>query len=1474
MLSSIDATESEQYGPVSVDLQCDFPGAEVLLVDGQQRLIGRGLQELKLDVLPGVYTARVVIGDALRDERIIVRPDKPFSRKLGPPLLRSAIPLDGSATSHEFHQKAVSDATTTPETVVHDDGDSRIFVVLREWTSENSGRRDSGPLAPKLMLWSDKGDDLHTFNAGAESATGDRAVAEGVRVRAGFYRLACQIGDGVIEMPVYALKDWHTQIYLLSQPGAHGLAPDFDQASVLWALPNIGFDPGREDLKVLESVRFAAAAGRQNITDKGIKDALYQKFSNPMLGLVSAHALFQRRAIDTQLLTEVTNNLEGILGLIPDVIALKLAIDPKADVPSVLSPPILRWSWELLLQRSVDHRTLIPPLTLAEQICSYVIGGGIWLSWLTDVHNPRLGAPAHNVAREAAAKAVRQVWVNQIDPANLKLIVTPEKRRKSSVTATRSMQVKDESTSDLVLRRMVQTLGVPCSFVEEAVGTDAVNTLMHLDLPTDPAEQPTGVTIMNLDKRKRFNERFLQRLLARRPQDRPKIEQNLQEESRVVPESALADLTLDPTGVIRRDARDIALETIVNRERPVLFVRDGKFDLNDVTALGPEAQELVERMRQQGSRLFSLLPLIGRIDVVNFPNIDFVGTGWFVDTEIVVTNRHVASLIARWDGRQFAFSRGVGGQIIESSLCNAHEFDDLAPDASRIFKVKEVLYIEPENGPNDIAFLKVERRTSGNGPSFISVAPSDAADELPVCVVGYPARAPKRLIPDQDLMKQLYRDRFDVKRAAPGFTSGLERGSTTHDCTTLGGNSGSVVLDLATGQAVGLHYAGIYEEDNFAVRASVLTDYIKRKRWNLPPVIETQPLVTQPAPAPTTPAPPALTPQSPAPDTTAASAGTVSGSVSITIPLTVTFSLGAPQAGGAPQPVPVVTAVGSTAPVIPTGSPAEPSATGAPLTPTSGATVGATVGAVDVARVEEVLPEFWNQKPEGVLAVRVGFFDTDDGIGDAPCIAASVKPSELGRFTLGGPALFRNVPIRYLPADVDEQVQALPTVESVDSIAYDDDARTGERFSFAPVNEQMDIILHVGPEYSWDVLKKFIDEASGRMVSAMYEFHAPHIKDAIEARLKTGTAMTLVLDNATFARIDNPDEAFDRVDVFENWGENFTFNRIVAPEGTAGLISDSYHIKVTVRDDDKFWLSSGNWKAGSSQPLITQEQRDNAANEDLPGNREWHVVIKNKKLASRFRNHILQDFSRSEALGGGPVSPSLMEETLVDVPIQESALVLERRPPNRILPPKSISRKVRVRPLLTPDQEGAIYSEAVLDLIQSAQKSLFFQIPYIGMPSNPQQDRGFIDELIRALTGKLKNLDDAKVILRSGGKKFSAPTHAAWFFKSKGVDIDNRLRVIENHHTKGMIVDGRRVLIGSHNWSKPGVTLNRDASLLFDDAEVAQYYTEAFMIDWERSNKIKPRRFVTEGVVLEAVGDAPPPGFQRVRLADLVKDDD
>ena len=45
-----------------------------------------------------------------------------------------------------------------------------------------------------------------------------------------------------------------------------------------------------------------------------------------------------------------------------------------------------------------------------------------------------------------------------------------------------------------------------------------------------------------------------------------------------------------------------------------------------------------------------------------------------------------------------------------------------------------------------------------------------------------------------------------------------------HDATTLGGNSGSVVLDVETGYAVGMHFSGSFLESNYAVRAAVLLD--------------------------------------------------------------------------------------------------------------------------------------------------------------------------------------------------------------------------------------------------------------------------------------------------------------------------------------------------------------------------------------------------------------------------------------------------------------------------------------------------------------------------------------------------------------------------------------------------------------------------------------------------------------------------
>jgi len=100
--------------------------------------------------------------------------------------------------------------------------------------------------------------------------------------------------------------------------------------------------------------------------------------------------------------------------------------------------------------------------------------------------------------------------------------------------------------------------------------------------------------------------------------------------------------------------------------------------------------------------------------------------------------------------------------------------------------------------------------------------------QTPVATVGYPARDPH--IPDRVPMEKIYGNVFDKKRLAPGFVTGLEAGVLTHDCATLGGNSGSALLDLATGNAAALHFAGVFLKSNYAVPAPTIATMLQDAR--------------------------------------------------------------------------------------------------------------------------------------------------------------------------------------------------------------------------------------------------------------------------------------------------------------------------------------------------------------------------------------------------------------------------------------------------------------------------------------------------------------------------------------------------------------------------------------------------------------------------------------------------------------------
>ena len=125
----------------------------------------------------------------------------------------------------------------------------------------------------------------------------------------------------------------------------------------------------------------------------------------------------------------------------------------------------------------------------------------------------------------------------------------------------------------------------------------------------------------------------------------------------------------------------------------------------------------------------------------------------------------------------------------------------------------------------DIAFLRVQ---AGHGLEPVPLHTGRLAPDTPVAAVGYPAADPRRN--DPALMDDIFGATYDVKRFSPGLFTGYERDGVImlSDYSSLGGNSGSAVLHLDSAEAVGLRFAGLFRESNYAVSADIVAAALRR----------------------------------------------------------------------------------------------------------------------------------------------------------------------------------------------------------------------------------------------------------------------------------------------------------------------------------------------------------------------------------------------------------------------------------------------------------------------------------------------------------------------------------------------------------------------------------------------------------------------------------------------------------------------
>ncbi len=259
-----------------------------------------------------------------------------------------------------------------------------------------------------------------------------------------------------------------------------------------------------------------------------------------------------------------------------------------------------------------------------------------------------------------------------------------------------------------------------------------------------------------------------------------------------------------------------ALETIVlTTGRPVLDIRRGAavVEFNEI-----ESEIWKQRLTGANHLLAPNIPAVGRIELANHPRgVAWLGTGWLVRDNVVVTNRHVADILGESNGRGFQFRPGFDDTPVRASIDFLEEFDS---GSSLEFPLCSIIHIERGGGP-DLAFLRIEPITGQSLPQPVAVSTTTAQAGEHVAVIGYPAR--DNFFPDPAAMDRIFRHRYDKKRLAPGLITGKTSDHIFHDCSTLGGNSGGEVVSLKTGHAVALHFAGTLFTKNHAVPIEIVS---------------------------------------------------------------------------------------------------------------------------------------------------------------------------------------------------------------------------------------------------------------------------------------------------------------------------------------------------------------------------------------------------------------------------------------------------------------------------------------------------------------------------------------------------------------------------------------------------------------------------------------------------------------------------
>jgi endonuclease G len=246
-----------------------------------------------------------------------------------------------------------------------------------------------------------------------------------------------------------------------------------------------------------------------------------------------------------------------------------------------------------------------------------------------------------------------------------------------------------------------------------------------------------------------------------------------------------------------------SLELMVRLMRPAVYSRKG--ELEGLPPFNDYEPETVDRWETFRQRVAPWLYSIGRIDRGG-PDGEKLGSGFVVAPGLVATNHHVLSALS------------FGADTLEKGQAVIRFGQEKGtPDAEPPVPIVAVAAIHPTL---DMALLAIE---DVRDRKPLEIETDNVEEGLGVAAIGYPFEDPRSPL----FADAIYQGGYGVKRAAPG--EALERSSPSvvyHDCSTLGGNSGSPILSQETAKVIGLHASGFFMYRNQAIGGAKLAELV------------------------------------------------------------------------------------------------------------------------------------------------------------------------------------------------------------------------------------------------------------------------------------------------------------------------------------------------------------------------------------------------------------------------------------------------------------------------------------------------------------------------------------------------------------------------------------------------------------------------------------------------------------------------